>query len=201
MGFFDETYQKAMQECVSQVDWSVAEALVAALVRVRTQRGRVFVLGLGGSAGNAGHFVNDLRKLAGIEAYAPTDNVSELTARINDDGWGNAFVGWLKTSAMDADDAVFVLSVGGGDLARGVSLEVVNAVEYARAIGASILGIVGRDGGHAARVGDQVLVVPIVNRSLVTPISEAFQAVIWHGIVSHPDLAVASAHWESLAGP
>jgi D-sedoheptulose 7-phosphate isomerase len=142
--------------------------------------------------------VNDLRKLAGIEAYAPTDNVSELTARINDDGWGNAFVGWLKASRLDRRDAVFVLSVGGGDLERGVSPELVNAVDYAKSIGAAVLGIVGRDGGHTAKVGDHVVIVPTVDPGLVTPLTEAFQAVVWHGIVSHPDLATSSAHWESL---
>jgi D-sedoheptulose 7-phosphate isomerase len=167
-------------------------------VELRRRGGRLFVLGLGGSAGNAGHMVNDVRKLANIEAYAPTDNVSELTARINDDGWGNAFIGWLKVSRLGPNDAVFVLSVGGGDAERGVSVELVEAVDYAKKVGAKIFGIVGRDGGHTAKVGDHVIVIPTADHGLVTPISEAFQAVVWHGMITHPDLATSSAHWESL---
>ena len=168
------------------------------MVALRARGGRLFILGLGGSAGNAGHMTNDVRKLAGIEAYAPTDNVSELTARINDDGWGAAMVGWLRSSRLGEGDAVFVLSVGGGDAERGVSTELVNAMDYAVTVGASVLGIVGRDGGHAARVGTAVVVVPPVDAGLVTPLAEGFQAVIWHGMVTHPDLAVSSGHWESL---
>jgi len=198
MNFFDETFRAVVEETSRRMDWVSVQRSVEFLVRLRAIGGRVFILGLGGSAGNAGHMVNDLRKLAGIEAYAPTDNVSELTARINDDGWGNAFVGWLKASRLDRRDAVFVLSVGGGDLERGVSPELVNAVDYAKSIGAAVLGIVGRDGGHTAKVGDHVVVVPTVDPGLVTPLTEAFQAVVWHGIVSHPDLATSSAHWESL---
>jgi len=191
-------YGLAVVETALQLNWTQVASIVQRLIEARTLNGRVFVLGLGGSAGNAGHMVNDLRKLAGIEAYSPTDNVSELTARINDDGWGNSFVGWLKASRVSKNDAVFVLSVGGGDLERGVSPEIVNAVDYAKFVGAAVLGIVGRDGGHTARVGEEVVIIPTVDPALVTPLSEAFQAVIWHGIVTHPDLAIASAHWESL---
>ena len=201
MPFLSEQYQGAVVRTAQEVDWAGVESAVAALVALRGRGGRLFILGLGGSAGNAGHMTNDLRKLAGIETYAPTDNVSELTARINDDGWGAAFTGWLKVSRLSANDAVFVLSVGGGDLERGVSVELVQAVEYARSVGATILGIVGRDGGHTARVGDHVVIIPTVDPALVTPISEAFQAVVWHGMVTHPDLAAASAHWESLDRP
>lgn len=199
MAFLAEQYQGAVVRTAEEMDWDSVESVVAALVALRERGGRLFILGLGGSAGNAGHMTNDLRKLAGIEAYAPTDNVSELTARINDDGWGEAFAGWLKVSRLSTNDAVFVLSVGGGDLERGVSIELVNAVEYARSVGSTIFGIVGRDGGHTARVGDHVVVIPTVDAGLVTPLSEAFQAVVWHGMVTHPDLASASAHWESLA--
>lgn len=201
MEFMGVTYRNAVVATAEAVDWAVVESAVAALVDLRQRGGRLFILGLGGSAGNAGHMTNDIRKLTGIEAYAPTDNVSELTARINDDGWGNAFAGWLKVSKLNANDAVFVLSVGGGDLVRGVSPELVKAIDFAKDAGALVLGIVGRDGGHTARVGDHVVIIPTVNPALVTPLSEAFQAVVWHGMVTHPDLAVSSAHWESLDRP
>jgi len=191
-------YRDAVVNVTNALDWDSIESAVSGLVDLRHRHGRLFIIGLGGSAGNAGHMVNDVRKLVGIEAYAPTDNVSELTARINDDGWGKAFTGWLKVSRLDPKDAVFVLSVGGGDLERGVSIELVEAVNYAKSVGATIFGIVGRDGGHTAKVGDHVIVIPTVDPALVTPISEAFQAVIWHGMVTHPDLAASSAHWESL---
>ena len=201
MEFMGVTYRNAVVATAEAVDWAVVESAVAALVDLRQRGGRLFILGLGGSAGNAGHMTNDIRKLTGIEAYAPTDNVSELTARINDDGWGNAFAGWLKVSRLGSNDAVFVLSVGGGDLVRGVSPELVKAIDFAKDAGALVLGIVGRDGGHTARVGDHVVIIPTVNPALVTPLSEAFQAVVWHGMVTHPDLAVSSAHWESLDRP
>lgn len=199
MSFLENKYAPAVAKVAELLDWEAVEESVRDLKAIRADGGRVFVLGLGGSAGNASHMVNDLRKLAGIEAYAPTDNVSELTARINDDGWGKAFVGWLKLSRLSKRDAVFILSVGGGDAARGVSTELVAAIDYARTQETKILGIVGRDGGHAHQEGD-VVVVPTVDDKLVTPLSEAFQAVVWHGIVSHPDLAVSQAHWESIAG-
>lgn len=198
MSFLKDNYAPAVAKVTESLDWEAVEESVQDLKAIRAIGGRVFVLGLGGSAGNASHMVNDLRKLAGIEAYAPTDNVSELTARINDDGWGTAFVGWLKLSRLSERDAVFILSVGGGDAVRGVSTELVAAIDYARAQGTKVLGIVGRDGGHAHQKGD-VVVVPTVDGNLVTPLSEAFQAVVWHGIVSHPDLAVSRAHWESIS--
>jgi D-sedoheptulose 7-phosphate isomerase len=199
MKFMGSTYRSGVVETAKVIDWDVVELAVSALVDLRRRGGRLFILGLGGSAGNAGHMTNDIRKLTGIEAYSPTDNVSELTARINDDGWGNAFTGWLKVSKFNSDDAVFVLSVGGGDPERGVSPELVNAVDYAKSIGAKVLGIVGRDGGHTAKHGDHVVIIPTVDPDLVTPLTEAFQAVVWHGMVTHPDLAAARAHWESLA--
>lgn len=197
-GFLGKQYHDAIVNTMNALDWGSVESAVSALVDLRQRDGRLFILGLGGSAGNAGHMVNDIRKLTGIESYAPTDNVSELTARINDDGWGNAFTGWLKVSRFGPNDAVFVLSVGGGDLERGVSVELVEAVDFAKSVGSTIFGIVGRDGGHTAKVGDHVIIIPTVDASLVTPISEAFQAVVWHGMVTHPDLAASSAHWESL---
>ena len=198
MDFFEDKYVDAAVSTAQAIDWSAVEEVVTELVALRARGGRLFILGLGGSAGNAGHMTNDVRKLAGIEAYAPTDNVSELTARINDDGWGSAMVGWLRSSRLREDDAVFVLSVGGGDSERGVSTELVTAMDYAATVGAPVLGIVGRDGGHAALVGTAVVVVPPVDADLVTPLAEGFQAVIWHGMVTHPDLAVSSGHWESL---
>ncbi len=197
-GFLSTRYRDAIVNVTNALDWESVELAVSALVDLRGRDGRLFILGLGGSAGNAGHMVNDVRKLAGIEAYAPTDNVSELTARINDDGWGKAFTGWLKVSRLGPNDAVLVLSVGGGDLERGVSIELVEALNYAKSMGATVFGIVGRDGGHTAKIGDHVIIIPTVDPGLVTPISEAFQAVVWHGMVTHPDLAASSAHWESL---
>lgn len=191
-------FRLAMSETMDKIPWDDVSRLVSELRGIRDRDGRVFVIGLGGSAGNASHMVNDLRKLAGLEAYAPTDNVSEFTARVNDDGWGNALVGTLKASKLSSRDAVFVLSVGGGSIAHGVSTELVNAVKYSKTLGTRILGIVGRDGGYTGEVGDCVVIVPPVSASLVTPIAEAFQAVLWHFLVSHPDLAISSAHWESL---
>ena len=192
-------YPAALTKVIAELDWNVVDKLVADLVTLRATGGRLFILGLGGSAGNASHMVNDLRKLAGLEAYAPTDNVSELTARINDDGWGNAFTGWLSVSHLSAEDAIFVLSVGGGDLNHGVSPELVYAIDYAKSVGAKVLGIVGRNGGHTYEFGDTVALIPSVDDGLTTPLAEAFQAILWHGMVSHPNLAVASAHWESLS--
>jgi len=196
--FLKTQYRDAVLGVTKGLDWDQVTAVVAELGKLKRRNGRLFILGLGGSAGNASHMANDVRKLANIEAYSPTDNVSELTARINDDGWGKAFTGWLQVSRLGPNDAVFVLSVGGGDSERGVSVELVEAVDYAKRMGAKIFGIVGRDGGHTAKVGDHVIVIPTADPGLVTPISEAFQAVVWHGMVSHPDLASSSAHWESL---
>jgi D-sedoheptulose 7-phosphate isomerase len=153
---------------------------------------------VGGSAGNASHAVNDFRKIVGLEAYAPTDNVSELTARINDEGWDGAYASWLKVSRLAARDCVLIFSVGGGDAARGVSVNLVRAIEYARSVGARLAGIVGRDGGFTAKMADVCVIVPTVDPAMITPHSEAFQAVIWHLLVSHPRLQEAPAKWESL---
>jgi D-sedoheptulose 7-phosphate isomerase len=182
---------------VRQLDVGAIEALVSRLVWLRANGGRLFFLGVGGSAANCSHAVNDFRKIVGIESYAPTDNVSELTARTNDEGWDTTFCEWLKTSRLSERDAVFILSVGGGNLERNISPNLVRALDYAKSRGAAILGIVGRDGGYAGRVGDQVVIVPTVNPDNVTPHSEAFQAVIWHLLVSHPELKAQQTKWES----
>jgi D-sedoheptulose 7-phosphate isomerase len=187
-----------VEEAARLVDRAAVERIVARLAEVREARGRLFMIGVGGSAANASHAVNDFRKLCGIETYTPADNVSELTARTNDEGWETTFEAWLRTSNLCERDAVFVLSVGGGDAERGVSVNLVRAVDLARERGAAVLGIVGRDGGHTARVGDAVVIVPTVDPRLVTPIAESFQSVILHGIVSHALLARGEAKWEGL---
>lgn len=180
-----------------QLDAATVERMVALICGVRDAGGRLFFLGVGGSAANCSHAVNDFRKLAGIECYAPTDNVSELSARTNDEGWSSVFVAWLKTSRLCARDAVFVLSVGGGSLDKDISPNLVLALRHAKAVGAKVTGIVGRDGGHTAQVGDEVLIIPTVNPETVTPHSEAFQAIVWHLLVSHPALKLNPTRWES----
>lgn len=184
-------------EIIRQLDAALIERMVATLAEIRPSGGRLFFLGVGGSAANCSHAVNDFRKIVGIECYAPTDNVSELTARTNDEGWDSVFVEWLKTSRLSKADAVFVLSVGGGNLERNISPNLVRALDYAKRVGAKILGIVGRDGGYTARVGDVVVIIPTVNPDNVTPHSEAFQAVVWHLLVSHPALKAKETKWES----
>ncbi len=198
MTSFTEQYLAEVQDIAGRLAAGQIEGVVRLLVETRERGGRLFVLGVGGSAANASHAVNDFRKLTGIEAYAPTDNVSELTARTNDDGWRSVFEEWLKVSRLREGDAVLVLSVGGGDAERNVSPNLVAALDYAQAVGARIAGIVGRDGGHTARLADACVVVPAVNPAHVTPHSEAFQAVIWHLIVSHPALKCAPTKWESF---
>lgn len=195
---FTEEYLKESVEVLRALDAAVVDRLAELLAATRTRGGRVFVLGVGGSAANASHAVNDLRKLAGIEAYAPTDNVGELTARTNDEGWATVFSAWLRTSRLAAADTLLVFSVGGGDAARAVSPNLVAALDLAREAGASIAGVVGRDGGHTARVADVCVVVPTVNPAHVTPHTEATQAVVWHLLVSHPLLKAAETRWESL---
>jgi D-sedoheptulose 7-phosphate isomerase len=166
---------------------------------LRERGGRLFILGVGGSAANASHAVNDFRKIAGLEAYAPTDNVSELTARTNDEGWPSVFVEWLRGSRLNGKDCVFVLSVGGGNFERNVSPNLVSALQLAKEVGARVIGIVGKDGGYTAKVADACVIVPTVNSNNVTPHSEAFQAVIWHLFASHPDLKLNQTKWESVA--
>jgi D-sedoheptulose 7-phosphate isomerase len=192
--------QKHLDEAaliISKLDPKKIEQVAETLVNVRKRGGRLFFLGVGGSAGNCGHAVNDFRKLAHFEAYAPTDNVSELTARTNDDGWDSVFIEWLKGSRLRSADAVFVLSVGGGSVEKNISPNLVRALQYARDIGAAIVGIVGRDGGYTAKVADACVIIPTVNPDTVTPHSEAFQAVVWHLLVSHPLLKSAPTKWES----
>jgi D-sedoheptulose 7-phosphate isomerase len=182
---------------IELLDAEAIEAVARTLASVRARGGRLFFLGVGGSAGNCSHAVNDFRKLAGFEAYAPTDNVSELTARANDEGWETVFVAWLKGSRLRAQDGVFVFSVGGGSLEKNISPNLVRALEHARDVGAAVVGVVGRDGGYTAQVADACVVVPTVNPATVTPHTEALQAVVWHLLVSHPLLRTAPAKWES----
>ena len=183
---------------VQQLDVDAIEKVVTVLAQIKADAGRIFFLGVGGGAGNCSHAVNDFRKLLGIECYTPTDNVSELTARINDDGWERAFVDWLAVSRLSSRDAVFVMSVGGGSREKNVSLNQVAAIDHARKVGAKIIGILGRDGGYTARHADATVIVPTVNVQTVTPHTEALQAVIWHLLVSHPGLEPREAKWESL---
>jgi D-sedoheptulose 7-phosphate isomerase len=185
-------------DIIQALDVHAIERIAEALALLRERGGRLFFLGVGGSAANCSHAVNDFRKIAGLEAYAPTDNVSELTARTNDEGWASVFVGWLKVSKLSAADAIFVFSVGGGDLEKNVSPNIVLALQHARAVGATILGVVGRDGGYTARMADACVVVPTVNAETVTPHTEAFQAVLWHLLVSHPKVKANQTKWEAV---
>ena len=189
---------KETAEIVTKLNPADCEKCVAELRGVRERGGRLFILGVGGSAANASHAVNDFRKIAGLECYAPTDNVSELTARTNDDGWASVFVEWLRGSRLNAKDALLVFSVGGGNLEKNVSPNLVTALQLARQVGARVIGVVGKDGGHTAKVADACVVVPTVNPGNVTPHTEAFQAVLWHLFVSHPDLKVNQTKWESV---
>ena len=197
MTFTDQFLEEA-SAVIRDLNRPAIEALVDALATTRARGGRLFILGVGGSAANASHAVNDFRKLVGMEAYAPTDNVSELTARTNDEGWESVFAAWLRTSQLRAADMILVLSVGGGNLEKNVSPNLVAALEYAKQVGATVGGIVGRDGGYTARVADTCVVVPTVNTAHITPHTEAFQAVVWHLLVSHPKLKAASTKWEGL---
>ena len=195
---YSEQHLRETGQIVSQVDPDLCEKAVELLATVRARGGRLFILGVGGSAANASHAVNDFRKLAGIEAYAPTDNVSELTARTNDDGWPSVFAEWLKRSRLNQKDAVLVLSVGGGSLEKNVSPNLVSALQFAKERGSAILGIVGRDGGYTVQAADVAIVIPTVNLANITPHTEAFQAVVWHLWISHPTLKIAETKWESL---
>jgi D-sedoheptulose 7-phosphate isomerase len=196
---FVRQYLDEVAQVARRLDPDAIGRIIDVLATVREAGGRLFILGVGGSAGNASHAVNDFRKIAGIEAYAPTDNVSELTARINDDGWESAFANWLRGSRLRERDCVLVFSVGGGDAERGVSVNLVRAVEYAKSTGARVCGIVGRSGGFTAKMADACVIVPTVNPATVTPHTEAFQAVVWHLLVSHPRLQASPTKWESLS--
>jgi D-sedoheptulose 7-phosphate isomerase len=192
------SYLNEAKEIADKIDRDSIHKIIEILNDVRSQKGRLFILGVGGGAGHASHAVNDFRKLAGIESYTPVDNVAELTARTNDEGWDSVFVEWLKGSALGAKDAVLVFSVGGGNAEKNVSTNIVAALKFAKSVGAKILGVVGRDGGYTKQVADACAVVPVVNPDNVTPHTEAFQAVIWHLIVSHPKFKENKGKWESV---
>jgi D-sedoheptulose 7-phosphate isomerase len=196
---YAKQYLDEASRIVAGLDTSEIEKMVALLVSLRSRGGRLFFLGVGGSAANCSHAVNDFRKIAGIESYAPTDNVSELTARTNDDGWESVFVNWLKGSRLHALDMVFVLSVGGGSLEKNISVNLVHALQYAKQTGAQVVAVVGRDGGYAARVAEACVIVPTVNPENITPHTEAFQAVVCHLLVSHPALKIAQTKSETKA--
>ena len=194
---YAEQHLEEARRIIDMIDARAIEKMVGLLADLRRRQGRLFILGVGGGAAHSSHAVNDFRKLVGIEAYAPTDNVSELTARVNDEGWETTFVAWLKISRLSNSDMLLVFSVGGGSLEKNISPNLVRALEYAREAGAGIIGVVGRDGGYTAKVADACVVVPTVNRETVTPHTEAFQAVVWHLLVSHPSLQAVKARWES----
>ena len=195
---FTEQFLAEASEILKRIDTARVERVAELLSACRARGGRLFILGVGGSAANASHAVNDFRKICGFEAYAPTDNVSELTARTNDEGWAGVFESWLRTSRLRADDALLIFSVGGGNMEKQVSTNLVGAIQYAKVVGATVTGIVGRDGGYTAQSADACIVVPTVNAKHVTPHSEAFQAVIWHLLVSHPRLKSRPTKWESV---
>lgn len=194
---YSQQHLSEAAKIISQLDTATIERMASLLVELRSRYGRLFFLGVGGSAGNCSHAVNDFRKIVGIEAYAPTDNVSELTARTNDDGWASVFVEWLKVSRLQEKDMLFVLSVGGGNLEKNISPNLVSALQYAKSMDAKIVGIVSRDGGYTAQVADCCLIIPTISPETVTPHAEAFQAVIWHLLVSHPLLKRNQTKWES----
>jgi D-sedoheptulose 7-phosphate isomerase len=200
MSSFSERYLAETAAVLAAVDPADLERCAEGLAAVRQRQGRLFVLGVGGSAGHASHAVNDFRKICGMEAYTPTDNVSELTARVNDEGWETVFVEWLRTSKLGASDALLVFSVGGGNLDKQISVNLVRALELALERGAAIFGIVGRDGGHTAKVADACVLIPPVYEDHITPHTEGLCAVLWHLLVSHPALARARTKWESVAG-
>jgi D-sedoheptulose 7-phosphate isomerase len=186
-------------EIIHQIDTNAIEKMADILAGVKQSGGRIFFLGVGGSAGNCGHAVNDFRKIVGIESYAPTDNVSELTARTNDEGWHTIFSEWLKISKLNTKDALFIFSVGGGNLEKNISPNLVEALKYGKEVGCKVMGVVGRDGGYTAKVADACVIIPTVNPENVTPHSEAFQAVVWHLLVSHPKLKANQTKWESAS--
>jgi D-sedoheptulose 7-phosphate isomerase len=195
---YAERYLQEAAMIIQRLDTAAIEKVALLLAQIKAGGGRLFFLGVGGSAGNCSHAVNDFRKIAGLECYAPTDNVSELTARTNDEGWASVFVDWLRVSRLSARDALFVMSVGGGDLQRNISANLVLAIQLARKVGAKVIGIVGRDGGYTAQAADACVIVPTVNAETLTPHAEAFQAVIWHLLVSHPLLKENQTKWESV---
>ena len=197
MDFINQYFIEA-KNIIDKIDRTQIHKMVSIIHELRSNKGRMFILGVGGGAGHASHAVNDFRKICGIEAYTPTDNVSELTARVNDDGWETAYVNWLKISQLNKDDMLFVFSVGGGNLEKNISVNIIKSLELAKQLGSKICGVVGRDGGYTAQVADACVIVPPLNPETVTPHTESFQAVIWHLLVSHPDLQKYEMKWESV---
>ncbi|MES2330107.1 MAG: SIS domain-containing protein [Bacteroidota bacterium] len=194
---FATNYLQEAQQVIEQMDVAAIEKMTTLLVDLRASKGRLFLIGVGGGAGHASHAVNDFRKIAGIESYSPSDNVSELTARTNDEGWDTTYSAWLKVSNLSSNDMVFVFSVGGGDAERNISANIVNALKLGKEVGSKIIGVVGRDGGYTAKVADACVIVPTVNKEYITPHTESFQALVWHLIVSDPRLQQMSNKWES----
>lgn len=197
MQFINQYFTESKQ-IIEQIDVQSVQKMIVLLADVKKRGGRLFILGVGGSAANASHAVNDFRKIVGIEAYAPTDNVSELTARTNDEGWHTVFVEWLKISHLNSNDLIFILSVGGGNLEKNVSPNLVSALQYAKSVGSKIMGIVSRDGGYTAQVADACVIIPVITAANTTPHAEAFQAVVWHLLVSHPSLKSVPTKWETV---
>ena len=195
---FSKEYLNECIEICNRIDPEEIEKMASLINSIRDNDGRIFFLGVGGGAGHAGHAVNDFRKICGIESYAPTDNVSELTARVNDDGWDTCYVNWLKGSRLNKNDMLFVFSVGGGNLEKNISVNILESLKLAKEVDAKICGVVGRDGGYTAEVADECIVVPIVNEANITPHTEAFQAVVWHLLVAHPLLLANEMKWESV---
>jgi len=195
---YAEVYLQEASEIIRRLDTAAIERVASLLARIKADGGRLFFLGIGGSAANCSHAVNDFRKIAGVECYAPTDNVAELTARTNDEGWESVFAEWLKVSRLSARDALFIMSVGGGNVERNISPNLVCAIQLAKKVGAKVIGVVGRDGGFTAREADACVIVPTVNQETITPHSEAFQALIWHLLVSHPLLKEHQTKWETV---
>ena len=196
---YSNTHLSETSNIIKKIDTKRIENMVDLISNVRKQKGRIFFLGVGGSAGNCSHAVNDFRKIIGIESYAPTDNVSELTARANDDGWDSIFSEWLKVSNLSSKDLIFVFSVGGGSIEKNISPNIVVALKYGKSVGSKLIGVVGRDGGYTSKVADVCLIIPTVNEKTITPHTEAFQAIIWHLIVSHPKLKLNETKWESVS--
>jgi len=196
---YSDAHLSEVIEIIKKIETKQIEKMVELILNVRNEKGRIFFLGVGGSAGNCSHAVNDFRKIIGIESYAPTDNVSELTARTNDEGWSTIFSEWLKVSNLNPKDLIFVFSVGGGNIEKNISPNLVEALNYGKSIGCKLVGVVGRDGGYTTKVADACVIIPTVNEKTITPHTEAFQAVIWHLIVSHPKLKLNETKWESVS--
>ena len=196
---YSNTHLSEASNIIKKIDTKKIENMVDIILNVRKQKGRIFFLGVGGSAGNCSHAVNDFRKIIGIESYAPTDNVSELTARANDEGWDSIFSEWLKVSNLSSKDLIFIFSVGGGSIEKNISPNIVAALKYGKSVGYKLIGVVGRDGGYTSKVADVCLIIPTVNEKTITPHTEAFQAIIWHLIVSHPKLKLNETKWESVS--